>query len=156
MMIRPQDHTTYLLTCGRQLDVLIAARPSARTLPPSCVIARKDTAIAMMGHDSGPARPLVRTQDWRAIAHNLLNRPTSSKGAFLLQLGTFGLILLSTLFFVLESLPDVQWGGWGVLDGLIAVTFTAELVLRFVVVTIAALCGCFEKDLEWIGHIGLK
>ena len=87
----------------------------------------------MMGHDSGPARPLVRTQDWRAIAHNLLNRPTSSKGAFLLQLGTFGLIVLSTLFFVLESLPDVQWGGWGVLDGLIAVVFTVELVLRFVV-----------------------
>ena len=87
----------------------------------------------MMGHDSGPARPLVRTQDWRAIAHNLLNRPTSSKGAFLLQIGTFGLIVLSTLFFVLESLPDVQWGGWGVLDGLIAVVFTVELVLRFVV-----------------------
>ena len=86
-----------------------------------CVIARKDTAITM------------RTQDWRAIAHNLLNRPTSSKGAFLLQLGTFGLIVLSTLFFVLESLPDVQWGGWGVLDGLIAVDFTVEIVLRFVV-----------------------
>ena len=87
----------------------------------------------MMGHDGGPARPLVRTQDWRATAHNLLNRPNSSKEAFLLQLGTVGLILLSTLFFVLESLPDVQWGGWNVLDGLIAVAFTIELVLRFVV-----------------------
>lgn len=87
----------------------------------------------MMGHDGGPARPLVRRQDWRATAHNLLNRPNSSKEAFLLQLGTVGLILLSTLFFVLESLPDMQWGGWAVLDGLIAAAFTIELVLRFVV-----------------------
>ena len=87
----------------------------------------------MMGHGEPGARPLVRTQDWRATAHNLLNRPNSSKEAFLLQIGTVGLILLSTLFFVLESLPDVQWGGWDVLDGLIAVAFTIELVLRFVV-----------------------
>ena len=87
----------------------------------------------MMGHDGGPARPLVRTQDWRATAHNILNRPNSSKEAFLLQLGTIGLIVLSTLFFVLESLPDLQWGGWDVFDGLIAVTFTVELILRFVV-----------------------
>lgn len=87
----------------------------------------------MMGHGDPGARPLVRTQDWRATAHNLLNRPNSSKEAFLLQIGTVGLILLSTLFFVLESLPDVQWGGWDVLDGLIAVAFTIELVLRFVV-----------------------
>ena len=27
----------------------------------------------MMGHDGGPARPLVRRQDWRATAHNLLD-----------------------------------------------------------------------------------
>ena len=85
----------------------------------------------MIGHE-GTNRPLVRAPGWRATTHDLINRPNSSRNAFVLHLATTGVILLSTLFFILESIPDLQSPAWDVLDGIIAVAFTIELVLRFV------------------------
>ena len=80
------------------------------------------------------SRPLVRHPGWRAKLHDLLNRPSSSPSARLLHVAVLGVILLSTLFFVLESLPTVaEWGGWGPIDGLVAILFTVEYVARLVV-----------------------
>jgi voltage-gated potassium channel len=45
-----------------------------------------------------------------------------------------GIIVLSSLAFVLQSEPSLaSWGGWAVLDTLVAIIFTAEYALRIFV-----------------------
>jgi hypothetical protein len=77
---------------------------------------------------------LIRAPSWRAKAHDLLNRPSSSRAARNVQLGTMSVIVLSSLVFVLQSEPSLaSWGGWVVLDTLVAIIFTVEYALRIFV-----------------------
>lgn len=81
-----------------------------------------------------PTSRLIRPPSWRAKAHDLLNRPSSSRAARNVQLGTLSVIVLSSLAFVLQSEPSLaSWGGWTVLDTLVAIVFTAEYALRIFV-----------------------
>lgn len=80
-----------------------------------------------------PTSRLIRAPSWRAVAHDLLNRP-SSPAARNLHLATMLVILLSSLVFVLQSEPTLaSWGGWAVLDALFAILFTGEYLLRLLV-----------------------
>lgn len=81
------------------------------------------------------ARPLITSPgDWKHETHQLFFRPSSSPRARLLHLSTCALIFLSTACFVLQTLASVApWAGWGIVDGLIAIIFTVEYVLRLYV-----------------------
>ena len=80
--------------------------------------------------------PLIRTPGIRTKLHTLLHRPSETSAGRYLRIATFIVILLSTLCFVLQSIPSCHSfaGGFAVIDGLVAVAFTIEYVIKFVVV----------------------
>merc|ERR1740117_2895811 len=88
---------------------------------------RTDAPRNYAGSASSSARqgaPLVRPPGWRPQAHVLLFRPSSSSKAQALHSIITGVILVSTLCFVLQSLTAVApWKGWLVIDGGVAVVF---------------------------------
>ena len=79
------------------------------------------------------SRPLIRAPGWRTTLHSVLNRPSSTELGRRVRAATLGLIILSTLCFVMQSLPSLQWGGWQVLDVLVAIVFTFEYGARMLV-----------------------
>ena len=80
--------------------------------------------------------PLIRTPGIRTKLHTLLHRPSETSAGRYLRIATFIVILLSTLCFVLQSIPSCHSfaGGFLVIDGFVAVAFTIEYVIKFVVV----------------------
>jgi voltage-gated potassium channel len=80
--------------------------------------------------------PLIRTPDWRTKLHTLLHRPSDTPNGRLLRAVTFVVIVLSTLCFVLQSMPGLNGFsvGWQVIDGIVAFTFTVEYVAKVVVI----------------------
>lgn len=100
-----------------------------------------------------PMRRLIRAPSWRVVVHDLLNRPSSSRAARGVQIGTMAVIVLSACFFVLQSEPSLaSWGGWGVLDTLIALLFTLEYALR--ILTAPDGRGDEEDEVEWDFSLG--
>jgi len=80
------------------------------------------------------APPLIRTPGCRTRCHALLNRPSESFAGRVLRAATLFLILVSSLCFVLQTLPSLaKWGGWEVIDVIVAVLFTIEYIARIVV-----------------------
>ena len=77
---------------------------------------------ALVDGGAAPTRPLIRSPGWRTNVHALLNRPSSSPKARLVRAVTLGIILLSTMCFVLQSIASLSaWGGWPVIDALVAI-----------------------------------
>ena len=77
------------------------------------------------------SRPLIRAPGLRTKLHVLLNRPSATASGQRLRAATLLLILLSTLCFVLQSLPALAtWVGWVAFDALVAVIFTIELAAK--------------------------
>ena len=95
------------------------------------------TTLAAAHMDSGfvSNAPLIRTPGIRTKLHTLLHRPSETSAGRYLRIATFIVILLSTLCFVLQSIPSCHSfaGGFLVIDGLVAVAFTIEYVIKFVV-----------------------
>ncbi len=91
--------------------------------------------LASAGSTSSTTHPsMIIAPSWRSRAHTLLNNPKSSPEAARLRLVTMIIIVLSTACFVLQSVPPVApWGGWGVIDALVAIVFTVEYSVKFYV-----------------------
>ena len=84
--------------------------------------------------DSFGTAPLIRASNWRTTTHSLLNRPSESPRGRQLRIATHIVILISTLCFVLESVPAIEnTPFWTVFDSTVAVVFTVEYVLRIYV-----------------------
>ena len=79
--------------------------------------------------------PLIRVETWRTRCHTLLHRPSDTPGGRRLRIATFALILLSTACFILQSIPELHGfsTGWVIIDGIVAVLFTVEYVIRIIV-----------------------
>ena len=101
----------------------------------------KGSAVRSVGGMNQPfttftsdAPPLIRTPGCRTRCHALLNRPSESFAGRVFRAATLFLILVSSLCFVLQTLPPLaKWGGWEVIDVIVAVLFTIEYVARIVV-----------------------
>ena len=81
------------------------------------------------------AAPLIRTPGWRTKVHTLLHRPSETYHGRMLRICTFAVIILSTLCFILQSLPELaSWHtGWKTIDAIVAMLFTVEYVLKLIV-----------------------
>lgn len=80
--------------------------------------------------------PLVRTPGWRTKAHTLLHRPSETAMGRNLRISTFVVIILSTVCFILQSIPDLAtWSGfWKAIDMIVALLFTVEYIIKLIVV----------------------
>ena len=80
------------------------------------------------------SRPLIRPPGWRTKLHLILNRPSETPLGRQLRLSTLFLIVISTLCFVLSSIPKfASWLGWGVIDVLVAIFFSIEYGARMLI-----------------------
>ena len=72
---------------------------------------------------------------WKRDLYMLLERPTSSPGAFLIHIGTTSLIVISAMVTVLETIPSshsISGSVWFGLETSLVALFTVEYIARAV------------------------
>jgi potassium voltage-gated channel Shal-related subfamily D protein 2 len=91
--------------------------------------------------DEAISTSAAKAPQWKRDLYALLEHPTSSPSAFVVHVFTTGLIVLSSLVTILETVPafhEISGGTWFGLETTLVALFTVEYIAR-----------CVARSLSW-------
>ncbi|VDC00956.1 unnamed protein product [Peniophora sp. CBMAI 1063] len=107
----------------------------------------------LRGSASGENEPITTTSSrapaWKRELYALLEHPTSSPAAFVVHIFSTGLILLSALVTILETVPqfhEISSGTWFGLETSLVALFTIEYIARCVAWSLS-----WRTLAQWVG-----
>jgi Ca2+-binding EF-hand superfamily protein len=87
------------------------------------------------GHQTAPPAVVPDEKSCKVKAYRLIEEPQSSSAALLYTIMMTGLVLVSTVCLVLETIEDVKKGvgkdGWMAIELVLTIIFCAEYVVRY-------------------------